>query len=247
MVRFGVVDGCSGVLTVRDLAAIVAASRGVLLDFDGPVCHLFAGYPAPIVAAEMLTGLATLGVAIPDQLYECRSPTDVFLWVASERAESTTLAEDLLKKAELAAVETSKPTCHVDRVLAAAVETGRIVAIVSNNSAEAINRYLEKHGLASYVSTVVGRAYGRPDLMKPHPDSLMRASKNIGVSVEECLFVGDAVTDVHAAHEAGAHPIGYAKSPARTVGLFEAGAGVVIDEMAILASALRQTSLRKLS
>lgn len=230
---------------MNELAAIAASSRGILLDFDGPVCHLFAGYPAPIVAAEMLTGLAALGLDIPEPLYECRSPTDVFLWVAAERAESTTLAEDLLKKAELVAVETSTPTRHIEKVLAAAVETGRVVAIVSNNSAQAIDRYLKKHGITSYVSTVAGRAYGRPDLMKPHPDSLMRATKTIGVSVEESLFVGDAVSDVHAAHEAGAHSIGYAKSPARAVGLFDAGANVVIDDMGLLGSALRKNSLRR--
>jgi phosphoglycolate phosphatase len=226
---------------VRDLAAIVAASKGVLLDFDGPICHLFAGYPAPLVAAQMMTGLVSLGVVIPESVQECRSPTDLFLWAASERPELATAAEDLLVQGELAAVETSTPTRHVDKALAAAIETGRIVAIVSNNSAQAINRYLEKHSLASYVSTVAGRIYGRPDLMKPHPDSLMKASANIGVPVGECLFVGDSVSDVHAAHDAGAHPIGYAKSPARTVGLFDAGADIVIDDMALLASALRQS------
>jgi phosphoglycolate phosphatase len=231
---------------VRDLAVIAASSKGILLDFDGPVCHLFAGYPAPIVAAQMMTGLTALGVSIPDEVQDCRSPTAVFLWVASERPEFTMAAEDLLIQAELTAVETSTPTRHVDKVLAAAVETGRVVAIVSNNSAQAIHRYLERQGLASYVSAVAGRAYGRPELMKPNPDSLMKASAEIGIPIEECLFVGDAVTDVHAAYDAGARSIGYAKSPARAVGLFDAGADVVIDDMALLASNLRNSPrLRK--
>ena len=36
-----------------DLGAIVARTRYLLLDFDGPVCSIFAGLPAPEVADEL--------------------------------------------------------------------------------------------------------------------------------------------------------------------------------------------------
>jgi hypothetical protein len=45
------------------LAAIITRTRYLLLDFDGPVCSIFAGLPAPTVAEE-LRKLFT-----PDQLF----------------------------------------------------------------------------------------------------------------------------------------------------------------------------------
>ncbi len=34
------------------LGAIIARTRYLLLDFDGPICSIYAGLPAPTVAPE---------------------------------------------------------------------------------------------------------------------------------------------------------------------------------------------------
>ena len=47
--------------------------------------------------------------------------------------------------------------------------------IVSNNAEPAIEAFLDHHDLRSLVHTVIGRVPGRPELMKPHPDSVLRA------------------------------------------------------------------------
>jgi hypothetical protein len=39
-------------VTAEDLAAILRRSPVILLDFDGPVCSVFAGYPAPQIERE---------------------------------------------------------------------------------------------------------------------------------------------------------------------------------------------------
>ena len=36
------------------LAAILGQTRCLLLDFDGPVCAVFAGYHAPVIAEFMM-------------------------------------------------------------------------------------------------------------------------------------------------------------------------------------------------
>jgi hypothetical protein len=41
--------------------------------------------------------------------------------------------------------------------------------VVSNNSAAAIEAYLTAHGLTTYVSPIIGRAYAGPYRMKPDP------------------------------------------------------------------------------
>jgi hypothetical protein len=45
-----------------ELALLLLAEVGaVLLDLDGPVCSIFAGYPAPKVAAELVDVLRCSG------------------------------------------------------------------------------------------------------------------------------------------------------------------------------------------
>jgi 2-phosphoglycolate phosphatase len=42
---------------------------------------------------------------------------------------------------------------------------------------------------------------------KPHPEPILHACKLIGVSPEQCLYVGDAATDVAASKAAGTHSL----------------------------------------
>lgn len=51
--------------TDLDAAAVLREIRSVLLDFDGPVCSIFAGLPAPQVAEELSAILTTYGQPIP--------------------------------------------------------------------------------------------------------------------------------------------------------------------------------------
>ncbi|MEO3751686.1 HAD hydrolase-like protein [Streptomyces sp. B6B3] len=83
--------------------------------------------------------------------------------------------------------------------------------VVSNNAAQAIQGYLDKHALTSRVRGVVGRVPGEPASMKPSPRLLLDA---MGTSpASEYVFLGDAVRDVEAGHAAGVPTIGYANKP----------------------------------
>lgn len=54
MVRLDVVDHRLPVRRMTaDLGRLLGEVGAVLLDFDGPVCSILAGYPAPQVAAEL--------------------------------------------------------------------------------------------------------------------------------------------------------------------------------------------------
>jgi HAD superfamily hydrolase (TIGR01509 family) len=86
------------------------------------------------------------------------------------------------------------------------------VAVVSNNSTEAVERALEVNRVEGLVVRVFGR---RPDLrmedLKPSPALLLEALKRVGCAADGALFVGDSVVDMAAGRAAG---IGL------TVGLF---------------------------
>ena len=83
--------------------------------------------------------------------------------------------------------------------------TGHRVAIVSNNSAEAIHAYLELHGLSALVAHVQGRDRQDPSLMKPNPrplfeaPSVLEALSVLDVKQDDAVLIGDSLTDIEAA------------------------------------------------
>jgi hypothetical protein len=57
-----------------DAEALLRRVRTVLLDFDGPVCSIFAGYPAPNVTAELAATAAAAGHPVPDAYLRSQDP-----------------------------------------------------------------------------------------------------------------------------------------------------------------------------
>jgi HAD superfamily hydrolase (TIGR01509 family) len=223
---------------MSDLASVLAATRLILLDFDGPTCHLFAGYPAPVVASDLQDYLHDLGVAVPNELASTADPLELY---RSAITQCPALADDIegwLTAAETRAARHAEPTPGVSNMLLAAHRTGRPVAVVSNNSGPAIRAYLAQHELARYVACVRGRAAGQPDRMKPDPWSVLHTAHAQHVPTSACVLVGDSVADIVAATTAGAVSIGYANKPGKVTRLYQAGAATVISDMHSLAAAI---------
>jgi phosphoglycolate phosphatase len=105
----------------------------------------------------------------------------------------------------------------------------RPLVIVSNNSEPAIRAYLTQHELSGWVTRVVGRQYGRPDLMKPDPWPITMALSTW--SPNGAVMVGDSVTDVMAAHAVGVRCVGFANRPGKRAILLDAGADSVVTAM----------------
>lgn len=222
-----------------DLARVLAEVDAVLLDFDGPVCSIFAGYLAPKVAAELVDMLQRRAVAMPPGLTTEPDPLEVLRWADTAGDPVVTRAvEDALCAAELRAVESAEPTPYGREVIVAARQAGLPVAVVSNNSPGAVNAYLSAHRLASYVSPVVGRAYAEPRRMKPNPEPILHAVRALGMSPDRTVLVGDSLSDIEGSRAAGVQSIGYANRPAKAATFRQAGANVVIDSMGAIAIAL---------
>jgi hypothetical protein len=85
--------------------------------------------------------------------------------------------------------------------------------IVSNNAEPAIEAFLDHHDLRHLVHAVIGRVPGRPELMKPHPDSVLRALDILDRPPAQCVLIGDSVTDIGVSRATGLRSIGYAKTP----------------------------------
>ncbi|MER7891983.1 HAD family phosphatase [Micromonospora sp. NPDC094482] len=212
-----------------DLGRLLGEVGAVLLDFDGPVCSIFARYPAPQVAAELVDVLRQHGVNVPPDLACERDPLDVLRRTgATGNQEVTRAVEEALCAAERQAAETAEPTPYGREVIVAACQAGLPVAVVSNNSAGAVTDYLMTHRIAGYVRPVVGRAYADPARMKPNPEPILRAAHALGRPPNHCVLVGDSVSDIVGARAAGVRVVGYANRPPKAGEFAAAGADITI-------------------
>ena len=227
---------------VRELAGLLRRIGPVLLDFDGPVCGIFAGGRNAAIASHLREVLADHGVGVGEKLADDPDPLNVLRYTAHAAPRLLSAVEEALIDEEITAASVAVPTPHAHEAIRVCHAAGRMVVIVSNNSPAAIRTYLEHHQLTDHVRAIVGRAHTRPDLMKPHPDPVHRALGILETAPDACVLVGDSDTDIQVALATGVHPIGYAKRPDRRSQLAEAGAEVVVDSMETFAAAVRAAS-----
>jgi phosphoglycolate phosphatase len=102
----------------------------------------------------------------------------------------------------------TRETCYFDEVpqlLDALEQAGIRWGIVTNKAAWLTQPLLEAMGLAerSHVTVCGDTLHER----KPSPLPLLHAAEKLGVLPEECLFVGDAESDMRAADAAGMLPL----------------------------------------
>ncbi|MFE9804428.1 HAD family hydrolase [Streptomyces goshikiensis] len=221
------------------LSGVLERARVVFFDFDGPVCDVFAGLPAPEVAKQLTALLATQHEAAGAKAAETDDPIEVLRIAHEADAAVGQAVEQALTAAEVEAVAVAgPPTPGAMEALQAARSSGRAVVVVSNNSADCVQRFLELHGLGEYVLRIVGRPSGEPHLMKPNPYPLIGAADQVHVDVTLCTLIGDSLTDIQAAHAAGATVIGYANKPHKGALFAEAGADAITDAMQDIADVL---------
>jgi phosphoglycolate phosphatase len=143
-----------------------------------------------------------------------------------------------LQRSEKVAAASATPTTGADLVLEACAATDRPVAIVSNNTASAIDTYLDEHELRPLVRAVFGRDPHDVSLMKPDTYLLELALRQLGAERSATVFVGDTVTDMQAGASALIWRVGYANKPGDWGALARAGADSLITDMTEFAAAL---------
>lgn len=215
------------------LVDLVRPATALLIDFDGPICSLFAGYPAEKIADELRALVEARGFAVT-----ARGPVQLLQEVANlgDRALTHEVAEAAWR-AELAAAASATPTPGADLLLDAAHDTGRRVAFVSNNSQVAVLSYLFGHDLGNGDLAIGRHEKMDPRRLKPDPYLVRSALKHLPAAPDEAVFIGDSPSDIEAGRVAGVATIGYANKPGKRKKLAEADA--VIDSLDELVSALQ--------
>jgi phosphoglycolate phosphatase-like HAD superfamily hydrolase len=228
------------VMTADSAASLVSQARYLLIDFDGPICAVFAGHPAPQVAAQLRERLIERGVTIPPTAAGHDDPLEVFRISATANRDKADLAHQLLTELELDAIQSAEPTPCSAELLAVASAHAQSVAIVSNNSAMSINAYLRAHRISDRVTLIAGRVVD-PSRMKPDPFLVYEAIIGLSEVAERGVMIGDSVSDIQAAHAARVPAIGYANRPVKHSRLANAGADAITTSIADLVKLLTGT------
>ncbi|TDU04554.1 HAD superfamily hydrolase (TIGR01509 family)/HAD superfamily hydrolase (TIGR01549 family) [Streptomyces sp. 846.5] len=215
--------GAAVATVARDLPSPV---RAVLLDFDGPVCDLFAGHNADKIAmliCERLEAEELLPADFSERGGEAWQDPHALLRVVGDLleadrrpaeavAQARKMVHVLLGKAEVDAVPTARQTSHAIELIRELPRRGIAVAIVSNNAKAAVVDYLRRAAGRGPELVPEGLIFGRPDkpaLMKPNRHMLDKAMAELGMTPGQCVFLGDSEADVKAAEAAGMTFFGY--------------------------------------
>jgi phosphoglycolate phosphatase len=224
---------------VDELAELLAGTRCLLLDFDGPVCAIFAGRLARTVVLDVLDVLAADGAPVPEPVANAQDPFDVLRYAGTISTALAQRVEARLRANEIEATRSATATPHATEVINAWRDAGRPVAIVSNNSAAAVATYLSDRAIN--VELVAARTSADPALLKPSPHLITQTTRTLDAQRAACALVGDSLTDVTAARLAGVSSVGDANKPGKHRILSDVGADVVIDDMQALAQAVAIT------
>lgn len=210
--------------------AMVARSRAILLDFDGPVCAVFGGLSNKHVAAELR---AMFDGSLPDVINSSSDPFDVLNYAARLDGVAQPV-ERRLSELEVEAVRTAPPTPGTADALAFFARLELPVVIVSNNSDAAVRAYLNAHGLNGQIAHISARTTADPNLLKPNPALLQQAISLVNTPPETCLMIGDSASDIEAAHSAHTPVISFANKPGKRAHMTQHQPDVIIDHMSEL-------------
>ncbi|SDP74177.1 Haloacid dehalogenase-like hydrolase [Actinopolyspora xinjiangensis] len=220
------------------LREILAGTSCVMLDFDGPVCAVFADLGASTVADRALDAIRQAGYADIAQRCQTNDPLELLSLLAGNSPELVQDVEAVVRGAEIEAVSSATPTPGAVELIERCHASGRSLCIVSNNADSALHDYLAEHGLTGKVDAIAARRSDDVAHLKPDTRLLKRAAEATGTSPTACTLIGDSPSDIKAAHAFGAHAIGYANKPGKFEKLTNAGADAMSEQLEPITSEL---------
>ncbi|GAA1534311.1 HAD family hydrolase [Streptomyces albidochromogenes] len=215
------------------LRDVITGTRCLLLGFDGPLCRLFPGHRAGRVADGLLDRLKERGHRAPltEDERTADGPQAVLRAVARAGGPAAGLAQALerdLAREELDAAATAWPTPYADPLIRTSVAVGLRLALTTDTSPPAVERYLTGRGLAGCFTPHVYARTTDLSRLKPDPHCVDRALAALGAAPGTAVLIGESPADLLAARAAGVRFLGCARDDLRARRLRRAGAEVVV-------------------
>ncbi|HEY0294361.1 MAG TPA: phosphoglycolate phosphatase [Bordetella sp.] len=175
----------------------------VLFDFDGTLADTAPDLAAAANAQRARRGMAPLPVDVlrPVASQGARGMLRVALDMLPSHPEFEAARQQFLDHYAANSTVHSRLFPGIAELLERIRAQGHAWGIVTNKVAHLTRPIVEHLGLARHCATLVcGDTTPTP---KPHPAPLLHAAQEAGFGVEHCLYVGDDLRDVQAAHAAG--------------------------------------------
>lgn len=115
------------------------------------------------------------------------------------------------------------------------------VSIVTARNEVTTREFLRTNALDGYFPIVISSQTCKKT--KPFPEPLLHAADRMNVPIENCLMIGDTVTDVRAALAAGAQSVSVLCGFGQEKELRKSGTHAILDSTAQLADFLSETQL----
>ncbi|MFG6485731.1 phosphoglycolate phosphatase [Roseateles sp. BYS78W] len=175
--------------------------RAVLFDLDGTLIDSAEDLARAANAMRVDRGLAPLPLAQcrPHGGSGARGMLGQAFAVAPDHAEYEALKREFLDRYEALMHDSTLPFAGIPAELAGLSAAGLLWGIVTNKAERFALPLNQALGLGARV-VVGGDTTGHA---KPHPAPLLEAALRLGVSPQDCLYVGDDERDVAAGRAAG--------------------------------------------
>ena len=221
---------------------VLARTRHLLIDFDGPICDFYPGQSTRAVADQLREQLRDQDVAVPDDIARSGSPIEVLAYSATVSPDLAASIEAELTSLEVTAATSAIPSAHVPDFLIACRDSGRTVTVTSPSSTPAIDVYLARHDLGNLVNRVIGRIGHSPDLSTSPVDLIELAVDTLHAEPSTCTMLSGSPVVLESAHATGIASIGYASKAGEHEQLATAGFGAIATSLADLTLRLRAKS-----
>ncbi|MEU0540980.1 HAD family hydrolase [Nocardia sp. NPDC005978] len=209
----------------------------LLLDFDGSVCSVFSGLSGREAADTLVK---EINLPVPEGIARTRDPFDVLHYAASLGRATGERIERRFAEIEVEAVQSAQATPYFGNFMRLVDQTHYETCVVTNNSSEAVSVYIAAHDeLPDYLRhSIFGRTMINVPLLKPNPYLLTRAIEFTQETPDQCVFIGDSVSDIQAARAASVAVIALANSPEKMQLFAEYAPDAVVATMHTLSEAV---------
>jgi N-acetyl-D-muramate 6-phosphate phosphatase len=178
-------------------------SQAVLFDLDGTLADTAADLVRALNRVRAARGMEALPLAElrPYASAGARGLIVAGLRIVPEQPEFKLVREEFLAYyAEAICVDTQLFS-GIDALLQAIDARGLRWGIVTNKSTVLTRQLLVEMKIAERPTCVV--CGDTTQHLKPHPASLLHAAKVLDLAPQDCIYVGDDLRDILAAHSAG--------------------------------------------
>ncbi|WP_101790422.1 HAD family hydrolase [Nonomuraea indica] len=229
-------------MTVRTprphVARVLEQTRAALFVFDDAICGLSHRMdPAPI-AREIHDRLFASGHRMPFLVTLNLDPIAMMWYAQDVNRDIGAEAVRLVRDAEVAVARTAVPVPEVREALHACHASGRRIAVVGDTSSDAMETYLDLHGLRQFVGAVVGREWLIP---LPADDwtgeaLLKKTVQELDAKLAHCALITLSPQSKHVARLAGIRSLGVVNKRGPRKHLADPPDAVAVSSMADLAS-----------